>query len=103
MSIDLKTAPEAPVTTLVSGIVSDAQALLKQQLQLFKHELRAEFRITVEALLAFAVGGCMGFAGIIMVALTAAYVLQWAAPNLPLWACLGIVALVFLVASGALC
>jgi len=76
---------------------------MKQQLQLFKHELRADFRITVEAVLAFATGACLGFAGILMVAMTAAYLLQWAAPNLPLWACFGIVGLVLLVASGALC
>jgi hypothetical protein len=103
MSTDLKTAPEAPVTALVSGIIGDAQDLLKQQLQLFKHELQAEFRLTVEALLAFAVGACVGFAGILMAAMTLAYLLQWTAPELPLWACFGIVGLVLLVASAALC
>jgi Putative Actinobacterial Holin-X, holin superfamily III len=102
MSTDLKTAPQAPVTALVSGIVGDAQDLLKQQLQLFKHELKAELRITVEAVLAFAACACLGFVGLLLIAFMAAYLLQWAAPGLPLWACFGIVGLVLLVVSSTL-
>ena len=44
------------VTGLVSGIISDAQELLKQQVALVRAELKADFRRTVQAATLLAIG-----------------------------------------------
>src|ERR1700687_3226183 len=102
MATDLKTLPDDSMTGLGTGIVGDAQVLLKQQFELLKHELRTDLRITVEAVVVFAAGACIGFVGLLMGALMLTYLLQWAVPTLELWACFGIVGFVLLVVSGGL-
>jgi hypothetical protein len=102
MATDLKTQPDGSMTGLVTGIVGDAQVLLKQQFELLKHELRTDLRITVEAVVVFAAGASIGFVGLLMMALMLTYLLQWAVPTLELWACFGIVGFVLLLASGSL-
>jgi uncharacterized membrane protein YoaK (UPF0700 family) len=102
MSTDLKIQPEPTKTALVTGIISDAQDLLKQQFELLKHEVRADLRITLEAVLAFAAGAILAFAGVLMMALMLTYLLQWAVPQLELWACFGIVGFALLVVSAGL-
>ena len=39
-----QTGSEPTVTSLLSGIVNDAQELIKQQLDLFKHELKDDVK-----------------------------------------------------------
>jgi len=103
MATDLNTTSDASATALVSGIINDAQDLMRQQFELLKHEVRADVGKTADVILAFAAGACVGFAALFMAALTAAYLLQWAVPGLPLWACFGIPGLVLAVASAGLC
>jgi len=54
----LDTGPDASsgssVATLLTGIVNDAQELIKQQLALFKHELRQDLKRTREIALSLA-------------------------------------------------
>jgi len=45
-----------PVSQLVGGIVSDAQNLMKQQMALFRHEVKEDFKKTLEAVSALAGG-----------------------------------------------
>jgi len=99
------------VAALVSGIVTDVQDLIKQQLQLTRKEIEADFRKTREAasVLALGAGICFfgGFAFCLMLAhlihfltIPAGTVYDTAA--IPLWGCYGIVAAVFLAAGGCI-
>ena len=47
MATDLHTEPGVSVTSLLRGIVSDAQDLIQQQLALFRAEIKDDFRKTV--------------------------------------------------------
>jgi hypothetical protein len=102
MSPDLKTPPDASVTTLVSGIINDAQNLVKQQFELLQHEIRTDLRKTKEAGLLLMGGAVFALAGIIVQALALANLLQWAVPSLPMWACYGVAGLPLLLAGAGL-
>lgn len=97
-------SPEASVTSLLSGIVNDAQELIKQQLQLFKHELKEDMHRTREALPAVGLGVTIAVAAVFLLGLTIAHLLNWAfgEPHLPLWVCYAIVTVLFGVVGGAL-
>ena len=57
MATDTYVPPdERSVTSLVSGIVNDAQTLMQQQLALFREEVRADLRKTKEAVTALVAG-----------------------------------------------
>jgi len=94
--------PDTSATALVSGILRDAQDLVKQQFDLFQHEVRTDLRKTKEAVLMLWMGILLGQAGVILAALALALLLQWAVPTLPLWACYGVGGLPFLVAGAGL-
>jgi len=102
MATDVKDDQAQSVTSLVSGIVEDAQELLKQQFELFKHELRSDFSKVKTAAQVLAVGGGVGLVGCILLGVTLGLLLQAIAPELPLWAAFAIVTAVFLVIAGAL-
>ena len=92
MANDVQTPAEPNMTALVSGIVSDAQELFKQQVALFRAEIKADLQRTRRAVSALAVGvGVAAFAPFLLV-LALVHLLHWAAPEqLPLWACYAIV------------
>jgi hypothetical protein len=100
---DLKPPPEASVVTLVSGIIHDAQELFKQQLELFKHEIKDDLRKAIQAVAAFAIAAVLGAVGTLLAAFMLVHLLNWGLPGLPLWICYLIIGAIFLVASGALC
>jgi hypothetical protein len=102
MSTDLKTPPDASVTTLVSGIINDAQALVKQQFELLQHEVRTDLRKTKEAGVLLVAGAGLALPGVIVLALMLSQLLQWAVPSLPMWACYGISGFPFLIAGAGL-
>ena len=98
------TDSELSVTSLVSGIVTDAQELIKQQLLLFKHELKEDVTRTKEALPALGAGVALAMTALILFALTLSLLLYWLVnplppANLPLWVCFGIFTVVFGVAG----
>jgi len=82
------------VTGLVSGIVTDAQELVKQQLALVRAELKADFRRTVRAAAMLACGAVAALPAVILLCFTVVYLLHEPA-GLPLWAS-------FLIVGGAL-
>jgi len=90
MATNLQSKPEPSVTSLVTGIIGDAQELFKQQFELLKHEVRDDFRKTKEAGLTLAVGGGLGLVGAILLVQMLVYLTQWLVPDLALWACFGI-------------
>ena len=83
--------PERSVTTLVSGIIADAQQLIQQQFAMFQQEVRNDFRKAKEAALSLAVGVAVTLVGSLLLMLMLPLLLQALVPELPLWACFGIV------------
>jgi hypothetical protein len=97
METEVHAAPEPSLTSLVTGIVKDSQDLLKQQVTLLREEIKEDVRHTKEFALSLAVGAGISLLGIVLLCWMLPYLLSWAVPALPLWACFGIVGTVFLV------
>src|SRR5262245_61952913 len=94
--------PEPRLTEIISGIVDDAQELVKQQLALFKTEVKDDIRKTKEAAIALASGLAVGAVGILFLLLAVVHLLAWAFPAMPLWCCYGLVGVVLAAAGGVL-
>jgi hypothetical protein len=99
MATDVRAGTEQPnsVTGLVSGIITDAQELFKQQVALLRHEVREDLRKTRDASLALGAG--IGILGLGVLFFLTAAALLIARAGLPVWAGFGIVAVV-LIAAG---
>ncbi|MFN0017655.1 MAG: phage holin family protein [Pirellulaceae bacterium] len=91
MASDLHTEAEFSVTSLLKGIVSDAQELIQQQLALFRAEIKDDFRKTLGILIAIVSGAFMVAVGGALLCFMLVYLLNSVAPALPLWGCFGIV------------
>jgi hypothetical protein len=102
MANDVHTGADASVTTLVSGIIHDAEDLFKQQLHLLKHEVRADMRKTVAAALSLVVGAFVLATGAFLLGWMLVYLLQQLT-ELELWACFGIVGGTLAVIGAILC
>jgi len=91
----------ANVTTgkLLSGIVSDAEELVQQQLALFKEEVKQELRDARQATIPLLVGGVALGIAVLLLCFTAVYALD-ALTTLPLWACFAIVTGALAIAGG---
>jgi len=89
------------VTGLVSGIISDAQELFKQQVALVRAEIKADFRKTVDAAVLLAVGALVLVPAIFLLCNMFVYMLVELA-GLRVWAGYGIVGGVFAVLGAAL-
>ena len=87
MPTDLQTSSEPTLTATVSGIVNDFQELVKQQMALFKAEVAADLHKTREGGTFLACGAGTIFVGGALLCFAVVYLLAWAAPTLPLWAC----------------
>lgn len=85
-----KPESDTSMTQLISGIISDAQDLVKQQLAMFRTELKHDVRRTKDALVALVTGLALVSVGATLLCFMAVYGLS-AATELPLWACFGIV------------
>jgi len=103
MATYVKPDSDASVTTLVSGIINDAQELLKQQFALLKQEVRQDLQKTRDAAIALGVGAIVGLIGAIVTALALVHLLAWAFPTLEWWACYGIVGVAILILAAGLC
>lgn len=93
---------EPTVTTLLSGIVTDAQELIKQQLLLFKHEIKDDMVRAQEILPSLGLGVSAAVAAIFLLGLTLAHLLSWSFggdAHIPLWVCYAIITVVFGVAG----
>lgn len=99
MATDLKPGPDASVTSLVSGIIDDAQRLVTQQFAMLKEEVRADFQRVRKASIGIGVGVGLALLGGFLLTQMLAHLLHWAAPDLPLWAYEGIFGGLFCIAG----
>jgi len=102
MATETVSPPDGPsVTALVSGIIHDAQDLLKQQVALVRAELKADFHRTVQAATLLAVGGIFAVPALFLLCNMFVFMLHELA-GLSVWASYGIVGGVFVVLSAVL-
>lgn len=102
MADHVQTVSEGSLTGLVTGIVNDAQELVKQQFALFKHEVKEDLRKTMQAAIALGVGVAVALVGGLSMWLALVFLLFWAFPVVPLWGWFAIVGFLFLVAGALL-
>jgi hypothetical protein len=102
MATDVKPDTNLSVSGLVTGIIDDAQKLVKQEADLIKAEIRHDFQRTKEAGLSMGLGGIVALVGAALLSLGAVHLLNATVPDLPLWACFGIVGGVLAVLGGVL-
>jgi hypothetical protein len=86
----LQTETPPSMTSLVEGIIADAQRLIRQELALARSEIQEEWTKTKTAAAALGVGMVVVTLGGIFLCLTLVYLIQWLS-EMPLWACYGIV------------
>jgi len=82
---NLQTGQGPSVAELATGVIHDFQELVKQQLDLFKHELKADIRKTREVATSLVVGLLLLGLGGIVVCFGLAELLHWLAPVLHRW------------------
>jgi hypothetical protein len=101
MAVELQNNSGPSLTHLVSGIISDAQALMKQQLALFRTEMKQDLKRTKQALIVLVSGLALVSVGATLLCFMAVYGLHAAVPSIPIWGCFGIVGGVLAVGGGA--
>lgn len=89
------------VSGLVSGIVQDAQDLIRQQLSLFQVEIKNDLRRTRDATIPLIVGAVVALISGILLGAMVAHLLHEVA-HLPLWGGFAIAGGVLALAAGAL-
>ena len=103
MSNDLKTRPEPGVMDLLNGIITDIHVLVRQQMALFRIEIKDEIGHAREAGSLVAVGFAIVVMGGVLFCEMLVRLLAWMAPAVPLWGCYGIVGVPIIVLGGILC
>ena len=106
---EARTTAEPSTTGLLGGIISDFGDLIKQEIRFAKAEFKSDFTKAREAATALGIGlGVASLSGLLLIWMLV-HLLHWATSpagtdpaTLPLWACFGIVGLVFGVIGGAL-
>jgi hypothetical protein len=101
MRNDVLNGSSAPsMTTLVSGILTDVQQLMAQQTQLLRLEIREDLRKARAGAIFLGAGLGVTAVGGLLLCVTLPLLLHNIAPVLPLWACFGIFAVLFLFGGG---
>src|SRR4051794_16977808 len=83
------------MTELVSGIITDAQTLIKQQFTMLRAEVKQDIDKCAQASKFLGIGAVLSTVGVLFLAVALVHLLNWAAPNLPYWACWAIVGAAF--------
>lgn len=110
MAIDVQRPPEQSLNTLVGGIVSDIQTLLKQQLQLTRKEIQTDLVKARRAATLAAIGGMLAGLGLLILCVALALLLHWSvspagvdAGRIPLWGCFGLVGILSTAGGAIVC
>jgi hypothetical protein len=85
MATEFETEAQPQVSSLIAGIVQDARQLIVEQLTLFQVEIKNDVRRLLIAIIPLIAGAIVGFAGLLILLMGAAYFVCWAIPDLPLW------------------
>jgi hypothetical protein len=86
------TGDQPSLTDLVSGIVSDAQTLLRQQVVMLRSEFKEDMRRTKEAAKYVGLGAAVAAVGGLFLVVSLVYLLHWLTDGrLAEWACWAIV------------
>jgi hypothetical protein len=107
MPENLQTEAQPSVTSLVGGIVNDAQQLIRQEVALARREFQEELNKVKVAAVSFGIGIAIGALGGVLLCLMLVFLL-WHLTGypdpaaVPLWGCFGIVGLVFLLVGAGL-
>jgi len=85
MAMQVESEQDAPMSSLVGGIVHDARKLLVEQLTLFKVEFKHDLRQTGLALIPLALGMVILLVALVLLGIGASQYLAVVVPSLPLW------------------
>lgn len=96
------TGEQPSLTSLVSGIVTDAQHLIRQELQLARREVQQEWDKTKAAAGSMAIGGALCAMAGLLFGLMLPLLLYWAVPAVPLWGWFGVFGALFGLAGALL-
>jgi hypothetical protein len=105
---DVRQQNGAPsMSSLVGGIIDDAQRLIRQEIALARREMQEEMNKAKVAALSFGAAAAVGLLGAVLTGFTLAHLIHWAAgasdPSaIPLWACYAIVMALFFAAAAVL-
>lgn len=100
MAMEAPPNAEPNLTTLVAGIINDAQNLFHQQVELVRTEIQGDLKRTKDASQVLAIGAGAAIVAVILLALMCVHLLAWAT-TWPLWICYGVVGGVLGVIAGA--
>jgi hypothetical protein len=97
------------MSTLVAGIVDDAQRLIRQEVELARREMQEELTKAKTAAISFGVAAAVGLLGTIMSCFMIAHFLHWITgpsgmdpAGIPLFGCYAIVMGLFFALAGVL-
>ena len=91
------------MSSLVGGIISDMQNLVRQEMALARREIQEEVQKAKQAAIVMVIGAGVAAVGTILACFTFVYLLNWATSDgIPLWGCYAIVGVVFLVVGAGL-
>jgi protein-S-isoprenylcysteine O-methyltransferase Ste14 len=100
MAVDQMQTENAPsMSSLVTGIINDAQQLMRQELALARREVQAELTKARTAAVAFGIGAAVGALAAVLLSFFLVYLLTWAT-GLPEWVWFLIVGVLFAAAAG---
>src|SRR5438094_213269 len=84
------TPPRLRLMDLIGGVLSDVKSLLRQEVQLFRDEIKLQISTGGRAVSKFVIGAALGTVGVLFLLLMLVHGLHdWTV--LPLWACYGLV------------
>jgi hypothetical protein len=103
MATNVQSETPPNMTGLMAGIITDAQKLIRQEVNLARSELYEEWNKLKTASMALAVGAGVAFVGVLLLTFMVVYLLNWADPaHIPLWIGFLIVGGVLAALGGAL-
>ena len=102
MVSDHETNVSPGLTPLITGIISDAQQLIRQQLTLFQSEVKHDLGRTRDAAIPLGVGVVVSLLAGFFLFMMVAHLLVWLWPTLPMFAAYGIVGVLLGLVGGSL-